>query len=55
MCDTNTVNIQKHLLSTNSFASLATLMEKQEGIEQVNKCKLPHDTTPTLETVSQRL
>jgi len=54
MCDTNTVNIQKHLLSTNSFASLATLMENQEGTEHVNKCKLPHDTTPTLETVSQR-
>ena len=33
MCDTNTVNIQKHLLSTNSFASLATLMDNQEGIE----------------------
>ena len=54
MCDTNAVNIQKHLLSTNSFASLTTLMENQEGIEHVNKCKLPHATTLTLETVSQR-
>jgi hypothetical protein len=29
-------------------------MENQEVIEHVNKCKLPHSTTPTLETVSQR-
>jgi len=54
MCNTNTVNIQKHLLSTNSFAPLTILMENQEGIEHVNKCKLPHSTTPTLGTVSTR-